>query len=158
MKIESDWQIVEPLLGVLIALFVAWIAYQQWKTAKDKLAVELFERRFASWRKLNEALDEFTSAIDEGRFGDDDEDVIFSEEGNALAGAERATLFLFGPDFRNKLDQVVQRAFAHKPRSLGGSYTEINHLRAELSSIAERYMMLGHIGRNKPSRIFGLKK
>lgn len=158
MKIEWNWQSVEPLLGGFIAIFVAWIAYQQWKTAKDKLAVELFDRRFVSWRNLNEAIDHFISAVDDGRLGDDDEQVIFSAEGNALARAERATLFLFGPDFRMTLDQVVQCAFEHQPRERGGSHVPLSQLRFELSAIAERYMMLGHIGRNKPTRHFQLRR
>jgi hypothetical protein len=61
----TEYQIDWPLLGTIlsgtipitIAAIVAWVAVQQWITAKNKLALDLFDRRFAAWKALDAAFD-----------------------------------------------------------------------------------------------------
>lgn len=51
-----DWGVVVEILKILptpiVALLVGLVAYRQWLTAKDKLALDLFDRRLEMHRKL----------------------------------------------------------------------------------------------------------
>src|SRR5689334_7588384 len=49
-----DW--ISPLLTTLIAAFVAYVAWQQYKTAKTKLKLDLFDRRYKVWQTLQDFL------------------------------------------------------------------------------------------------------
>ena len=67
---------------LLVGGFGAWIAFQQWRTARDKLRLDLFERRSAVVQALREFLRDVTpngqptadatiafhEAIEQGRF------------------------------------------------------------------------------------------
>lgn len=44
----------EKLLTIIIALFGVWIAYQQWKLAREKFILDRFERRYAVYTGLIE--------------------------------------------------------------------------------------------------------
>lgn len=51
-----DWfdylvAIAPSSIMALIAIFVAWVAYQQWKTNKEKLRLDLYNRRFDIYAK-----------------------------------------------------------------------------------------------------------
>lgn len=43
---DSLVAIAPPSTMALIATFVAWVAYQQWKTNKEKLRLDIYNRRF----------------------------------------------------------------------------------------------------------------
>ncbi len=43
-------------MTVFIAAFGAWIAFQQWRTAQDKLRLDLFERRMVIYDAARKAL------------------------------------------------------------------------------------------------------
>lgn len=47
---------VTALLVPVVALIAAYIAYAQWKTARNKLRFELFEKRFAVYRGVCDLL------------------------------------------------------------------------------------------------------
>ena len=49
-------QISQAVLTPLIALAVAWIGYQQWKTNHLKLRWEMFDRRMDVFRKCNDVI------------------------------------------------------------------------------------------------------
>lgn len=49
-------QISQAVLTPIIAIAVAWIAYQQWKTNHLKLKWEMFDRRMDVFRKCNEII------------------------------------------------------------------------------------------------------
>lgn len=42
---------IKDILNYLIALIAAWIAYQQWKTNRDKLRLDLYNKRFDIYSK-----------------------------------------------------------------------------------------------------------
>jgi hypothetical protein len=52
-------------LGQLaIACAVGYIAWRQWKTAHDKLKLDLFEKRFAIWTSVQEFLNDILHNMD----------------------------------------------------------------------------------------------
>jgi len=44
------------LMTPTIAVAVAWVSFQQWKTARAKLNLDLFDRRYAVYRGATDAL------------------------------------------------------------------------------------------------------
>lgn len=78
-----NWiQVLNGLLTPLIALIAIYIAYQQYKTARNKLKLELYEKRYKFYNdmrkfiiRLNsqpdrvfEELSEISYSLNEGRF------------------------------------------------------------------------------------------
>lgn len=47
----------------LIAIFVAYVAWQQWKTAKTKLRLDLFEKRFACYRRAQASINSLLKGL-----------------------------------------------------------------------------------------------
>lgn len=87
------------LLTPTIAAAVAYIAYQQWKTARDKLRLDLFDRRIVIW----EAVDDFLWTV------------VVSEQtpDNSLSVYLRRTAnahFLFSHDVVSYLDEIRKNA------------------------------------------------
>lgn len=54
-----DWQLVGEFLKAavpsMVAVFVAYIAWQQWRTAQDKLAIDLFDRRLSALGEIQKS-------------------------------------------------------------------------------------------------------
>ena len=48
--------IAPAIASSFAAIVVAYVAWQQWRTARHKLAVDLFDRRLAAYRALNNAI------------------------------------------------------------------------------------------------------
>jgi hypothetical protein len=90
----KDWfdylvVLVPPSIMVLIAAFVAWVAYQQWKTNKEKLRLDLYNRRFDIYAKtvsFYQALLDFDALNKAG---------IFSRLHKEFITAQRESQFLF---------------------------------------------------------------
>ncbi|ARO25010.1 hypothetical protein CO659_31095 [Rhizobium sp. S9] len=85
------------LLTPTIAVAVAWISFQQWKTARAKLNLDLFDRRYAVYRGATDAL----RAI--ARDGGCKDDEAFGLMLNAWSESQ----FLFGPDVQEHLDELL---------------------------------------------------
>lgn len=85
------------LLTPTIAATVAWIAWQQWNTARSKLRLDLFDRRMAVYRDAAAALALIT------RDGSARKNEAF---GKMLAAWQEAQ-FLFGPEVAARLDELV---------------------------------------------------
>jgi len=93
-------RILQALLTPLIAIIAVYIAYQQWKTNRDKFRLDMFDKRFKVFDGLlklyihinqngnvsNEALVEFGSVYKEGQF-------------------------LFDEDIKDLLNQSYKKAF-----------------------------------------------
>jgi hypothetical protein len=154
---EIDW----PLLGMIlsgtipitIAAIVAWVAVQQWITAKNKLALDLFDRRFAAWKALDAAFDSLMAKL-----AQEHEDMVQDPgpvlETMAFVSAESHTRFLFGDDFRKKMEELSTHIFDMRESVEGTMFIPMRRhavrLRWELEDVAERYMMLKNIGVAKP--------
>lgn len=104
---SAAWSAVTAWMTLATALFVAWIAYQQWRTARQKLAVDLFERRAAVYDKV---VDAATKVIGPGRPVDD-------QPFRLLHTARSEAQFLFGPEvsdfIRSLIKAVANLGLAH---------------------------------------------
>lgn len=55
-ELGVDWlEILKVSVTSVLAVFAAWIAFQQYKTSKDKLRLDLFEKRYALYNSLFES-------------------------------------------------------------------------------------------------------
>jgi hypothetical protein len=80
-------------LTAFIAFIVAVIAFLQWATARQKVVLDLFDKRFAVYDELRNAIDRNLTQPS-GNF----------EEIAKFAGAAARAQFLFGPDVTDFLE------------------------------------------------------
>jgi len=85
------------LLTPTIALAVAWVSFQQWRTARAKLNLDLFDKRYAVYRGATEAIGEIT------RHGGCKNNASFKLMMNAWSESQ----FLFGPEVQHFLDEML---------------------------------------------------
>ena len=85
---------ISPLLVPLVAVFGAYIAYQQWRTAQNKLKLELFEKRLKIY---NSATIFISSVMTSGKASD-------QELHNLIVGTKEAK-WLLSPDVAKYLDE-----------------------------------------------------
>ena len=82
-----------PLVTAFIAAVVAGIAFLQWQTAREKVLLDLFDKRFALYDEVRSVVGRhLTSGIDQPDIFD-------------FARATSRSQFLFGPEVRTFLDQ-----------------------------------------------------
>ena len=81
-----------PLVTAFIAAVVAFIAFLQWQTAREKVLLDLFDKRFAVYEELRSVMGRHLgSGIDEPAFY------------NFVRTVSRAK-FLFGPEVQTFLE------------------------------------------------------
>ena len=90
-------------VALTIGSIAAYIAYQQWKVARAKLDLDLFEQRYA----LFELLWAFVSADT-----DDAEDA--EQAARALRRAVPKFYFLFGPEIGIYVEEVLAKGIRHR--------------------------------------------
>jgi hypothetical protein len=81
-----------PLVAVFIAAIVAFIAFLQWQTAREKVLLDLFDKRFAVY-------DELRAAVAQRH-----EPTASSDFARAASRAQ----FLFGPKVQTFLEEIQQ--------------------------------------------------
>jgi hypothetical protein len=89
-------QIIQWIVAAGTAVFVALIGFFQWRTAQQKAALDLFDRRHAIYQTIRNAVGQMRSSspgFDQGR------EIEFME------AMERA-YFFFGNDLKNYLEQL----------------------------------------------------
>lgn len=171
MMCAIDWTLVLDFLKAgppsLIAAIVGWIAYQQWKTAKDKLALDLFDRRFAAHKAVTKTIQAWSNEPYRVT-----ENVVFrppSEHAIQLGRDIAEARFLFGEDVRDLLkviSKLLERLEAtkdalhlhkaadddgeKKARAMMLAYYDLNEVLAKFNHQVERYMMLDRISVGKP--------
>lgn len=99
------------LVTALIALFVAWVAYQQWKTNGEKLRLDLYNRRFdvyAATLTYYQALVEYDPIANQESFKEVSSDFI---------KACREALFLF--DKASGVSDILQEMHSGSFKVLG---------------------------------------
>jgi hypothetical protein len=92
-------------LGIIISGLLAYIAYQNYKISKaafyiqrDKLRLDLFDRRYKVFRALQEVLTPFLAKANFTR----NELFKFSNDSSDVG-------FLFGPDIENYINEMNQK-------------------------------------------------
>jgi hypothetical protein len=83
----------------VLALIVAFIAYQQWRAAHNKLRLDLFDRRFAVYVQT---LDFIGAVLQEG--------YPAGEQYGPFARARDRAQFLFGPEVEVLLERIHKTA------------------------------------------------
>lgn len=89
-------QILQALLTPVIAMGVGIIAFMQWRTAHQKVMLDLFDRRMEIYRQVREAVG---SVVRSGR-GDDESQM-------AVMRAADEAMFLFGSDVSDYLKDLA---------------------------------------------------
>ena len=90
-------QVVTGFAAPITAAFVAWIAFQQWRTASTKLSLDLYEKRYAIYQKTADAL--WTVNRDGG--------CKMNDSFNMLVTARGEARFLFGPEVERYIDRLL---------------------------------------------------
>ena len=83
-------------LTILIAAFVAWIGYLQWRPAQQKAVLDLFDRRFKVYETVKNCVDRVT--INSALFG--------GELEKEFLKAVNEAYFLFDDDVHNYLETL----------------------------------------------------
>lgn len=89
--------VLTALLTPTIALAVAWVSFQQWKTARDKLNLDLFDKRYVVYRGATDAIRTVTR----------DGGCKNNEAFGLMLAAWSESQFLFGPEVQGYLDELL---------------------------------------------------
>lgn len=159
--VSSMWDSAAPALGsampLVIAGIVAYIAYQQWITARDKLRLELFERRFSNFQRVKSELDRTLELIMQEAWTPPTPGT-FDNRLSAFWSARQESELLFGADVSEELRELDANLSAilywrdHCSHS-GEPYDQFQvplfgtAIRVhELIKIYGRYLRVGHVG------------
>ncbi len=93
--IELVQRIGAPFIALVAAFIAGAIAYRQWKTAHDKLRLDLFEKRYAVYSELRSVL---ATTLQQG--------TISYEEVMTFYRNFRGAEFLFGDEIEKYLEQI----------------------------------------------------
>ncbi|WP_453977923.1 hypothetical protein [Brevundimonas sp. Marseille-Q4549] len=177
MMCEVNWPLVVEALKVVpplaVAGIVAWIAYQQWVTAKNKLALDLFDKRFVANKRINdlmahrakERVDNVTRML--GAYSTPLSDELDREiiEARYLFGEP---VFQKMVEATEKLDNLVRAnsklaevndvvlddsVFDALTRDISSAWKNASRLRHEIADMVEPYMMLDHISVSRPRKL-----
>lgn len=88
-------QVMQALLTPAIALAVGVIAFMQWRTAHQKVVLDLFERRMAVYLKLKKSMSLINTS---GKVSEASERLLLDVRNEAE--------FLFGPDIVEYLEEL----------------------------------------------------
>jgi hypothetical protein len=116
------------LLTIVVTIFGATIAYFQWRTAHQKVALDILEKRFTIYNELRTIVAEFQKHAD------------FSlEDQRIYADAQRRARFIFGADVDRYLGSVrsdLMRGhfFEHQAGQTGSQEHEQDARMARLDS------------------------
>jgi hypothetical protein len=98
------------LLTPTIAVFGAWIAYQQWRLGQNKLKLDLFDRRFVVYEGARSLL---RTILTSGRAKDED---LF-----AFLNATSTAKWLFSPG----VDDYLRKTMYHQAVKLAQLHAEL---------------------------------
>jgi hypothetical protein len=89
---------LQAFTTLILGLVAGYIAWRQWRTAQDRLVLDLFERRFQVFQELTHAT---RDALGKSR-------VSVQDLANFDAATEKAR-FLFGPEIHSYLGEIRSR-------------------------------------------------
>lgn len=131
---------VSAFLVPVIAVFGAWIAYRQWRTAQNKLKLDLFEKRMAVYDSVRETLG---FIVTHGKIG-------LGEQFKYMSGI-RSAKWLFDADVAEYLEKTLWEKIVdfelHETMSAGQSNDpeRIKHAHAKADTfkwLAAQYAVL----------------
>jgi hypothetical protein len=110
-------------LTILVAILVAYVAYNQFVLAKDKFKLDLFEKRFA----IYQGVQSFLSDILRGANVTNERIVQFRQE-------TQNSIYLFQDDIPIYLDQVANKAIELYVNGTKQKTSEVIRIQTELLS------------------------
>ena len=122
-------QFLSSLATLLVAGAVAYVAWRQWRTAREKLVLDLFEKRLAVYEKVMEAAQKVRGP---GRPAD-------NEPFRLLHSARAEAEFLFGPEISEYIRQLIEHT-----ANLGLAHTMMEAQRQGQSADGRDYPQLAH--------------
>lgn len=109
-------EIVKGLPTTAVALIVAWVAFQQWRVARAKLKLDLFDKRYAiffeTWEKVSHVV----------RFGTRDVNYGLGTPFNNFIPQAK---FLFGDDIEAYLILMIEKWT--EPNAIESEPTQSNY-------------------------------
>lgn len=140
----------------IIAGVVAWIGIQNWITAKNKLALDLFHLRHAAWRRAVAAI---RNGLDELAESDGVTDVNLRRHTDALQEAIEDCYYLFGDEVLNALQEyrdllLKASRMSDKDPTVTMAFDEMAGRWNTIFPLVEPYMMLDKIAVNRPTEPF----
>lgn len=159
--------IAPAIASSFAAIVVAYVAWQQWRTARHKLAVDLFDRRLAAYRALNNAIGARHNEILALTFEQVTRDPPTAALGEFWA-AKSDAYFLFGPRFHQAAERVEDRlrslleaktTFMMDRNAHPSEYVAVIKASANVFGAQDKllgatkpYMMMGSVGAAKSLR------
>ena len=146
-------QYLQAVAPTLVAIAVGYVAYRQWATARDRVKLDLFEKRYAVYHELTTVL---ATTLQDGTIAYGD--VL------ALSRSIRGYEFLFGKEVESYLKEITEKlnslAYYEGQIALGGdnpNYDRSVDQSAELTNyvhdqlmfksrpIFDKYLSLSHL-------------
>lgn len=110
MTVEPHWTAyLSALATPVIAVLGSWIAFQQWRTARDKLRLDLFEKRMAVYRSAKDALGALFTV-----------DRLTAEDELKFLISISEAKWLFGPEIFEYLEKTLWAKFCDHGAFVGG--------------------------------------
>lgn len=181
MGYEFSWEVLRvwltawsPLITggatFIVGMIVAFIAWRQWETAKDKLTIDLFDRRLLAWQRIQKSLKDRTKEI-LAAHDNEMQPAFVNDTVHGLWTALDDAQFLFGPEVRTAFQELDDAVFAwggmhphewtpaegdrsSKLRAVRVGHKRVNDARAKLREAVEPYMALDKIGVALPAKPF----
>ncbi|WP_105435692.1 hypothetical protein [Neorhizobium tomejilense] len=98
-------QVLQALLTPAIAIAVGVVAFLQWRTAHQKVVLDLFERRLKIYDAVSDVVLQYVNHQDK---------MPSSEALSRLRGAEIAARFLFGEEVHKHIDALAAQIDQHR--------------------------------------------
>lgn len=118
---------VSSLGPLLVAVFIAYVAYQQWVVNKANLRERLFEKRFELFKQTQRFL---TSIMQSASVEDDQLPDFFD--------AVQRSRFLFGKDIQDYLDEIRKRALQMRMYKVKLERLEVGPKRSKIVELENR--------------------
>lgn len=161
-------EVVKAFGPPIIAGLVGVVAWRQWRTARNKLALDLFDRRLAAWTTIQAALDTRRQEIRDTHQRTGQQALERSKTLTDLWSSLSVAHFLFGDDVREAFHDVDEAMYSYamthpadeddeshpglKIMMTSHAVKRVLRERAKLERVVEPYMMLDRIGITKPAR------
>jgi len=155
MTLAQAIELSKALLTPAIALLTAYIAWQQWRTNRTKLSLDLYDRRIHVYEQVKRILSLIMR----------DARVSYDELLAFRANTSQAD-FLFGPEIPKYIDEIYQRAVKleywtkeyrdytqEKPpgydheKVVSSKHAELEWLSGQFDPALEKFRRYLHVGR-----------
>jgi len=128
MSAVPAWiQMLQALLTPAIAVAVGTIAFMQWRTAHQKVNLDLFERRMAIYEGVIERISVYFN---------DNYDDAHATAGDGLSALEAKARFLFGPEVANLIGKFRADIMLHAKAYKQACRTDLSPLEKADASAA----------------------